>query len=99
VNESTVGIAVFGVLSAAVAVVCHRRLSSFALAVFVSGPVAALLFQVIAAVYIGYVDPFFLIALITSTLLAWVVSCVVGIALRIGGRRMTDHSDRPTDSR
>ena len=72
---------------------------SFPLAVFVSGPVAALLFQVVAAIHIGYVDPFFLIALVTSTLLGWAVSFAIGIALRIGNRRTDPHSDRSIDPR
>jgi hypothetical protein len=85
VDEELVGMLVFGALAISVAVVCHRRISSFATAVLVSGPVAALLFQVVAALHVGYVDPFFLIGLVTTTVVGWIVSSIVGFAL--GARR------------
>ena len=81
-DQGTVGILVFAAPSVSVAVICHRRIRSFGVAVLVSGPVAAILFQLVAALHAGYLDPFFLIALVTTTVTGWVVSWIVGYALR-----------------
>jgi len=46
--------------------------------VLASGPTAAIVFQVVILLHLGYLDPFFLVALVTTTAIAWAVSCVVG---------------------
>jgi hypothetical protein len=94
VDEGTVGILVFAALAVSVSFVWHRHIRSFGAAVLVSGPVAAILFQVVAALHIGYVDPFFVIALLTTTMIGWLVSCIVGYTLR-RARTMVPRRPRP----
>lgn len=96
-DDGFVGILVFGSLALAVALVCHRRIGSFWVAVLVSGPVAALLFQLVAALHVGYVDPFFLIAFVTTTAIGWGVSWILGLVLR--GTRSSRSDDRDASSR
>jgi len=100
VDDSVVGILVFGTVTLLVSLVCHRLLRSFALATLVSGPVAALLFQILVYLQLGYLDPFFLIAFFVSTLIAWVISFGVGSFLRVVGLRDGSRSDdTPRDRR
>jgi len=69
-------------IAALVAVACHRWIRSFFLALLISGPVAACVFQVVVTIQLGHRDKFFLIALFTTTLVGWAVSLFVGLILR-----------------
>jgi hypothetical protein len=77
-----VGIVVFLGLAALVAFACHRWIRPFLLALLISGPLAALAFQVVVSILPGRPDPLVLIAVITTTLAGWAISLVVGLAMR-----------------
>ncbi len=69
-------------LATAVAIGCHRWVRPFWLALLISGPLAASVFQVVVTVQLGRRDPLFLIALFTTTWLGWAVSLLVGVVMR-----------------
>jgi hypothetical protein len=97
------GVAVLALIAVMVAICCHRWIKPFWLAVIISGPLAAVLFQVAVRVQLGYVDPFALIALLTTTPIAWVISALVGLAIRISkgswaGARAANRPSRSVDT-
>ena len=83
-DEGLLGLLVFAALTVLVSWACHRRLKSFEVAVLISGPLAAISFQTVATLWLGHLDPLFIPALFTTTLVGWVISYVVGYAL-LGG--------------
>jgi hypothetical protein len=76
------GVLVFAVVAAIVAFACHRWIGHFLLALLISGPLAACVFQVIVTIQLGHADPLFLIALFTTTLAGWVIALIVGLMMR-----------------
>jgi predicted PurR-regulated permease PerM len=77
-----VGIVVFLGLAALVAFACHRWIRPFLLALLISGPLAAVAFQVVVTILPGRPDPLALIAVFTTTLAGWAISLLVGLAMR-----------------
>lgn len=75
-----------------VAVVCHVGIRSFMLACLTSALLSTLLLQVIAYTELGYLDPFFIISLVTVAFYAFVISLPVGWATRAVRRRYTTES-------
>jgi predicted neutral ceramidase superfamily lipid hydrolase len=76
------GILVFLIVATTVALVSHRWIRPFLLALLISGPVAACVFQIIVTMQLGHLDPFFLIALATTTLFGWAIALFVGLVMR-----------------
>ena len=90
-DEGTQGIVVLVLTALAVSIVTHVFIRRFLLACLVSTLIAPLLFQVFAYWQLGYLDQFFLIALITTGICSLVISAVVGLPFalcrqRHGGR-------------
>ena len=82
-SEGAVGFAVFVGLCVAVAAGAHYFLRRFFLASLLSALAATALFQVVAALYIGYFDPFWPIAVMFSAPIALVISLLVGLLVWI----------------
>jgi hypothetical protein len=76
------GILVFLVVGTVVALACHRWIRPFLLALLISGPLAALVFQFIVTIQLGRRDPLFLIALFTTTVFGWGIALLVGLVMR-----------------
>ncbi len=72
----------FLVTGTIVALASHRWVRPFLLALLISGPVAAFLFQGVVTIELGHLDPFAPIALFTTTLAGWVIALLVGVAMR-----------------
>jgi len=85
-SEVTVGWLVLLSISAGSAWVWHILLRSFLLASLLATATSVVLFQVAAYLHAGYLDPFFLIAVATSTAICLVVAVVVGMLVRGAGR-------------
>ena len=82
-SEGAVGFAVFIGLCIAVAAGAHFVLRRFFLASLLSALASTALFQVIAALYIGYFDPFWPIAVMFSAPIALGISLLVGLRMWI----------------
>ncbi len=63
-------------------VVCHFQIRNFKKAVVVSAVVSAFLFQVLAYISLGYLDPFFIIAFVITGGIAGGCSAVIGNILK-----------------
>ena len=81
-TEATQGMLVFGITTVVVSVLLHLFWKAYVRASIVSAMASAALFQVFAYFYIGYLDPFFLIALVFTSGIAFVISLAVGLAFR-----------------
>ena len=82
-REGAIGFAVFVGLCIALAAGAHYFLRRFFLASLLSALASTALFQVIAALYIGYFDPFWPIAVMFSAPIALAISLIVGLLMWI----------------
>lgn len=82
-SEGAVGFAVFVGLCIALAAGAHYFLRRFFLASLLSALASTALFQIIAALYIGYFDPFWPIAVMFSAPIALAISLIVGLLMWI----------------
>ncbi|HRM00155.1 MAG TPA: hypothetical protein PLE22_12005, partial [Acidovorax sp.] len=81
-SEATVGWLVLSSTAVASALGWHLLLRSFLLATVLATATAVVLFQVAAYLYAGYLDPFFLVAVITSSVICLLITVTVGMLVR-----------------
>ena len=80
-SEGAVGFAVFVGLCIALAAGAHYFLRRFLLASLLSALASTALFQVVAALHLGYFDPFGPIAVMFSAPIALGISLLVGLLM------------------
>jgi hypothetical protein len=78
-DEGTQGVVVLVITAFAVSMLAHAFIRRFLLACLVSTVIAPSLFQVFAYWHLGYLDKFFFIALITTSICSLVISAAVGL--------------------
>jgi hypothetical protein len=81
-SEGQVGIGVLLVISTVTGAIAHSCIPKLVSASAISALVGITLFQIAACVHIGYLDPFFLIALFVSAPISFSVALLVGLAVR-----------------
>jgi hypothetical protein len=91
-GDSVRGFATFRAISVVVSLAVHSRTQKFLVACLLSAIISSLFFQLGEVLLLGYLDPFFAIALVNSTFLALGISVVVGRILVIIGRRRSKDS-------
>jgi hypothetical protein len=79
-DEGTQGLIVLGLTALLVSVLMHTFIRRFFVACVGSTVIATLLFQVFAYWKLGYLDKFFVVAVITSGIFSLVISAIVGSA-------------------
>jgi hypothetical protein len=77
-NESTQGFLVLGTMSVLSAFGWHLIVKRFVLALIGATLTTVIFFQLANYIHLGYLDPFFIIAMFTSGLWAFVISVIVG---------------------
>lgn len=85
-NEGLLGIIILVFISIICSVVAHWYFDKFNFAIAFSTLASVLLFQLISYIQIGYLEPFFIIALITSSIFAIVISFLISIPFRYSRR-------------
>lgn len=85
-SEAIVGWLVLLFIAVVAALVWHILLRSFLFATLLASTTSVVLFQVAAYLYAGYLDPFFLIAVATSSVICLLVSIVSGMLVRGSSR-------------
>lgn len=88
-SAPVIGIFVFLGLALLAGVVWHSVVSKYYAASLLAGTTAAILFQVVDYLHIGYLDPFFPIALVSTSGLGFLISLLVGLPFR--SRRNRSH--------
>jgi hypothetical protein len=87
------GMFVFLGISILSAAVWHRFVPKFRLAIFGATASSVILFQVGAYIDLGHLDPFFLVALVTSSFVAAIVAILIGLPIR--ARRNKEAKNAP----
>ena len=85
-SEATVGWLVLLSIAIGSALAWHILLHSFLLATLLATITAVFLFQVAVYLQLGYLDPFFLIAVATTSVVCFFVAVAVGMLVRSGSR-------------
>jgi len=81
-SEGTLGFLILLAISGVVATVIHCFCRRFIVACFLSAFVATLLFQMAVFLRVGYLDPFFPIAVAVGGSISFVIALVVGAVVR-----------------
>jgi len=81
-SEAVQGLLVLGGTSLGTSVLFHYLDRSYIRACVLSAVVSSVLFQIFAYFHAGYLDPFFIIALIVGAAAAFVISLIVGLPFK-----------------
>jgi hypothetical protein len=81
-DEGTVGLIVFFTIAVISALMWHWLVPIYVLATVGATVTTVIAFQVAAYLHLGYLDPFFLIALVTSSVMGAGVALHVGLPFR-----------------
>ena len=77
-NESTLPIIIFIAIALTTSLACHFQIKNYGKAVSCSAVISAVLFQIVAYIVLGYLDPFFIIAFVITGGIAALISAVIG---------------------
>jgi hypothetical protein len=86
-DQGAQGIIIHSVISLVAAATTHGLIRSFWSACYVSAITSAIVFNLVATIQQGYLDKFFLVALIFSGFYAFAISAVVGLAFKMLRRK------------
>lgn len=81
-SEGTVGLVILGATALGAALVWHWFVPFYRPAVIGATITTVIVFQVAAYIHLGYLDPFFVVAIVTSSIVAAVIALLVGIPFR-----------------
>ena len=81
-DQGLVGMMVLCGASVMTALIFHINLKRFWVASVLAALTASIIFQVIGYLVLGYLDPFFMIALVTGGLVALILAVLVGLSIR-----------------
>ena len=93
-NESTQGILIFTAITVVSSLIWHSIFKKFFAAVIGSVATAVVAFQAANYIYIGYLDPFFIIAIGVSGVIATFVSVAIGSLHRVARKRTNKKRDK-----
>ena len=81
-DEAALGITIFVAITVVFSLIAHWQLKSFLVAVCSSVLLSVAVFQIANYVHLGHLDPFFVVAMVTSGLLALAISSGIGVLLK-----------------
>ena len=94
-SEGAQGLVIFFGLALIGSLLWHWVLRSYGLAVFGATVTTVVLFQVAAYVKLGYLDPFFVVAMATSAAMALGISAIVGLPFRFARKQRGSDTNAP----
>lgn len=77
-----VGLFILGIIAVASAVAWHLLLNDYILAALGATASSVIVFQLVAYIYTGYLDPFFIIAMVTTGIASFVIALIVGVFMK-----------------
>ena len=86
-SEASVGIILLVSISIIVSCVAHYFIKKYLVALIISAIIATIVFQIAVYIQLGYLDPFFIIALFTGGLIAFGISAIIGIPFLVVRKR------------
>ena len=96
-DENTQGLLLLGALAIASAIGWHLYITRFITAIFASVFTTVVLLQIINFIYLGYVEPFFLIAMLTSGVIAAFISSIIGLVFMLKRKTQKPNKAFKTD--
>lgn len=81
-SEGTIGLIVFFSLAVVSSLVWHRLVASYFSATIGAAITTVIAFQIAVFLHLGYLDPFFLVAVATSSIIAVVAALAIGLPFR-----------------
>ena len=81
-DEGTQGLFILGAMAISFSLAWHWFVKNYNSAVIGATVTTVIMFQVVAAIYVGYVDPFIIIAMIVSGAITVIVAAIVGIPFK-----------------
>jgi len=89
-DDSLIGIVSLVVISVSFATVVHLRVNNYWSATFISALLSVVMLQVVFYIELGYLDPFFLIAIAISGIVALIISALVGILIKAFRKKISN---------
>jgi len=93
-SEGAVGLGILTVIALLAAVVSHRVIQNYLLAAATAAGIATVTFQLLVRLQLGYLDPFFPIALVGGGALAFIIALLAGLLPLVRPRRKTNSDDQ-----
>jgi hypothetical protein len=87
-SEGTVGLVIFFIIAIGSALAWHWCVTIYSRAVIGATFTTVIVFQIAAYLHIGYLDSFFLIAVITTSVMAAVMAFIIGLPFRSRRKRL-----------
>lgn len=84
-DDGTLGIIIFVAISVLFSLISHWKLKTFWVATCSSATLSVVVFQIANYIHVGYLDPFFIVALVTSSFLALAISSAIGVLFKCTG--------------
>ena len=95
-SDGAVGLLVLVAISIGSAAAWHFKFREYAIAAGCAAATSVVVFQVVAYLQAGYLDPFFPIAVVTSSLLSFAIALIVGIPFWQRRRRALAEQSPPS---
>jgi hypothetical protein len=95
-NESLQGIIIFVAIAIISAVIWHIFVKRISIAIIGAAITASATFQAYNYILLGYLGPFFIIALVTTTAIAFIIALIVGVPFRIWRGKQHNKALHPT---
>jgi len=73
----------FILITAAASLVWHVLVKRYGLAIIGAALTAVVVFRVVSYFVLGYLDPYFLVAMVTSSIPAFAIAAVIGLPFRV----------------
>ena len=89
-ESAGIGLVILAIVSVSCAVIAHWRIRDYSRASLASMLAAAVLFQGIVWLQLGYVDPFIVIAFPISLAITGSIAMLVGVPFRTRRRKTTE---------
>lgn len=92
--DNLIAITAFIVIGVSISIISHKYIKIYLLACIVSGVITITIYQIIHFFIVGYLDPYFQIVFIIGGSIAFLISVIVGIPVRYGGKNETGNRGR-----
>lgn len=77
--KSIMPLIIFCFISISIAYLSHKKINNFFLASLWAAIISSILYQLIGFIILGYLDPFYLIALAGGVVIAFLIALLIGI--------------------
>ena len=87
--KSLMAFSIFLLITVICSLLIHGYLKRYFIGSILAAFISTAIFQVLGYLVVGYLDPFFLIALVSGLCISFIVSLIVGLPFLYFGKRRT----------